>query len=71
MNGETFRADVEQILAPATVLRKVAAYTLKGTAYSTTTLCTTIAGCLDEVSRAECVAHLAHSGYGQPKRKTL
>ena len=123
MNGETFRAYVEQILAPTlkrgeivfmdnvsihkvegvreaierrgailvhlpayspdlnpieqmfsklkSVLRKVAAYTLKGAAYSTTTLCKTISACLDQISRAECVAYLAHSGYGQPKRKTL
>ena len=123
MNGETFRAYVEQILAPTlkrgeivfmdnvsihkvegvreaierrgailvylpayspdlnpieqmfsklkSVLRKVAAYTLKGAAYSTTTLCKTISACLDEISQAECVAYLAHSGYGQPKRKTL
>ena len=36
-----------------------------------TTLCKTISACLDQISRAECVAYLAHSGYGQPKRKTL
>jgi transposase len=123
MNGETFRAYVEQILAPTlkrsdivfmdnvsihkvegvreaierrgailvylpayspdfnpieqmfsklkSVLRKVAAYTLKGAAYSTTTLCKTISACLDKISRAECVAYFVHSGYGQPKRKTL
>ena len=123
MNGETFRAYVEQILAPTlkrgdivfmdnvpihkvagvreaierrgailvylpayspdlnpieqmfaklkSVLRKVAAYTLKGTAYSMTSLCETIGVCLDEISRAECAAYLAHSGYGQPNRKML
>jgi transposase len=123
MNGETFRAYVEQVLAPTlkrgdivfmdnvpihkvagvreaiegrgailiylpayspdfnpieqlfaklkAVLRKIAAYTLRGTAYSIKRLCRTIAACLDEISRAECAAYLAHSGYGQPKRKTL
>jgi transposase len=123
MNGEMFRAYVEQILAPTlkkgeilfldnapihkvagvreaverrgaklvylpayspdfnpieqmfsklkSVLRKIAAYTLKGAAYSMTNLCKTIATCIDEISRAECGAYLAHSGYGQPKRKML
>ena len=123
MNGETFKAYVEQILAPAlkradivfmdnvsvhkvigireaieargarlvylpayspdlnpieqvfaklkAVLRKIAAYTLKRAAYSIKRLCKTIASCLDEISRTECAAYLAHSGYGQPKRKTL
>lgn len=123
MNGETFRAYVEQLLAPTlkkgeivlmdnvpvhkvagvqeaieargatlfylpayspdfnpieqvfaklkAVLRKIAAYTLKGTAYSIKHLCKTIAACLDEISRAECAAYFANSGYGQPKRKTL
>jgi transposase len=123
MDGETFRAYVEQILAPTlkrgdivfmdnvpvhkvagvreaiegrgailvylpayspdfnpieqwfaklkAVLRKLAAYTLKGAAYSIESLCKTIAACLDEISRAECAAYLAHAGYGQPKRKML
>jgi len=123
MNGETFRAYTEQILAPTlkrgdivfmdnvsvhkvadvqeaierrgaslvylpayspdfnpieqlfaklkAILRKIAAYTLKGAAYTIKHLCKTIAAGLDEISRAECAAYLAHSGYGQPKRKTL
>ena len=123
MNGETFRAYTEQILAPTlkrgdivfmdnvsvhkvagvqeaierrgaslvylpayspdfnpieqlfaklkAILRKIAASTLKGAAYAIKHLCKTIAACLDEISRAECAAYLAHSGYGQPKRKTL
>ena len=123
MNGETFRAYVEQFLAPTleksdivfmdnvpvhkvagiqeaieargavliylpayspdfnpieqmfaklkAVLRKIAAHTLKGTAYSIPRLCKTIAACLDQISRAECAAYLANSGYGQPKRKKL
>jgi len=123
MNGETFRAYVEQVLAPTlkkgdivfmdnvpvhkvagvqeaieargailiylpayspdfnpieqvfaklkAVLRKIAAHTLKGAAYSIPRLCKTIAACLDQISRAECAAYLANSGYGQPKRKTL
>ena len=123
MNGETFRAYVEQVLAPTlkkgdivfmdnvpvhkvagvqeaieargailiylpayspdfnpieqvfaklkAVLRKIAAHTLKGAAYSIPRLCKTVAACLDQISRAECAAYLANSGYGQPKRKTL
>jgi transposase len=115
MNGETFRAYVEQILAPTlkrsdivfmdnvpihkvagiqeaieargalliylpayspdlnpieqvfaklkAVLRKIAAYTLKGAAYSLKGLCKTIAACLVEITRAECAAYLANSGY--------
>ena len=115
MNGETFRAYVEQILAPTlksgdivfmdnvsvhkvagvqeaiqrrgatlvylpayspdfnpieqvfaklkAILRKIAAYTLKGAAYSIKRLCKAIAACLDEISRAECAAYLAHAGY--------
>jgi transposase len=123
MNGETFRAYIEQVLAPTlkrgdivfmdnvsvhkvtgveqaieargailiylpayspdlnpieqvfaklkAILRKVAAYTLKGATYSMESLCKTIASCLHDISRAECTAYLANSGYGQPKRKTL
>jgi transposase len=63
---------IEQMFAKLkSVLRKVAAYTLKGAAYSMTSLCETIGACLEEISRAECAAYLAHSGYGQPKRKML
>jgi len=48
---------IEQMFSKLkSVLRKVAAYTLKGAAYSTTTLCKTISACLDEISQAECVA---------------
>jgi transposase len=63
---------IEQIFAKLkAILRKVAAYALKGAAYSINSLCKTIAACLDEISRAECTAYLANAGYGQPKRKTL
>ena len=63
---------IEQVFAKLkAILRKVAAYTLKGTTYSIKTLCKTIASCLDEICRAECAAYLANAGYGQPKRKTL
>lgn len=119
MDGETFRAYIEQVLAPTlkrgeivfmdnvpvhkvagvqqaieargailfylpayspdlnpiaklkAILRKIAAYTLKGASYSIEHLCKTIAACLNEISRAECAAYLANSGYSQPKRKTL
>jgi transposase len=63
---------IEQVFAKLkAVLRKIAAYALKGTAYSMKRLCQTIAACLDEISRAECAAYLANSGYGQSKRETL
>ena len=63
---------IEQVFAKLkAVLRKIAAYALRGAAYSIKRLCRTIAACLDEISDAECAAYLAHSGYGQPKRKTL
>lgn len=63
---------IEQVFAKLkAVLRKIAAYTLKGAAYSIKSLCKTIAACLDQISRAECAAYLANSGYRQPKRKTL
>ena len=121
MNGETFRAYVEQILAPTlkrgeivfmdnvsihkvegvreaierrgailvylpayspdlnpieqmfsklkSVLRKVAAYTLKGAAYSATTLCTPLA--LTKSLGLNALRMSRITGYGQPKRKTL
>jgi transposase len=63
---------IEQVFAKLkAILRKIAAYTLKNAAYSITSLCKTIASCLDEISRAECAAYLANSGYGQPNRKML
>jgi hypothetical protein len=55
---------IEQVFAKLkAVLRKIAAYMLKGAAYSLKRLCKTIAACLDEISRAECAAYFAHSGY--------
>lgn len=55
---------IEQVFAKLkAVLRKIAAHTLKGAAYSIESLCKTIAVCLDEISRAECGAYFAHSGY--------
>ena len=63
---------IEQLFAKIkAILRKIAAYTLKNAAYSVNGLCKAIVSCLNEISRSECAAYLAHSGYGQPKRKTL
>ena len=63
---------IEQVFAKLkSILRKIAAYILRGAAYSIKHLCHSIASCLDQISRAECAAYLANSGYGQPKRKTL
>jgi len=54
---------IEQFFAKLkAVLRKLAAYTLKGAAYSIESLCKTIAACLDEISRVKCAACLANAG---------
>jgi transposase len=118
MNGETFKAYVEQFLAPTlkrgdivfmdnvsvhkvdgveqaieargaipyspdlnpieqlfaklkAMLRKIAAYSLKNSAFTIDSLCKAIASCLRELSRSECAAFLANSGYGQPNREPL
>jgi hypothetical protein len=34
-------------------------------------LCEAIASCLPQISRSECAAYLANSGYGQSNRETL
>src|SRR5580692_5303278 len=63
---------IEQLFAKLkALLRKIAAYTLKNAAFTVSGLCKTVAWCLDQISRAECAAYLANSGYGQPKRKPL
>jgi putative transposase len=119
MNGETFKAYVEQFLAPTlkkddivfmdnmvggveeaieargaipfylpayspdlnpieqlfaklkSMLRKIAAYSLKQAAFTVDTLCEAIASCLPQISRSECAAYLANSGYGQSNREAL
>jgi hypothetical protein len=48
------------------MLRKIAAYSLKNSAFIIDSLCKAIASCLREISRFECAAFLANSGYGQP-----
>ena len=53
------------------MLRKVAAYSLKQAAFTVDSLCETIASSLLQISRSECAAYLANSGYGQPNRETL
>ena len=63
---------IEQLFAKLkALLRKVAAYTLKNRAFTIKSLCKTVASCLDQISRTECAAYLANSGYGQPKRRLL
>ena len=63
---------IEQLFAKLkALLRKIAAYTLKNRAFTVARLCKTVAWCLDQISRAECAAYLANSGYGQPKRTAL
>ena len=63
---------IEQFFAKLkSVLRKIAAYTLKGSAFKVDGLCKAIVSCLDKIARSECAAYLANSGYGQPKREML
>ena len=63
---------IEQLFAKLkALLRKVAAYTLKNRAFTIKSLCKTVTSCLDQISRTECAAYLANSGYGQPKRRLL
>jgi len=63
---------IEQFFAKLkSILRKIAAYTLKGIAFTVDGLCKAIASCLDQIARSECAAYLANSGYGQTKRETL
>jgi len=61
---------IEQLFAKLkALLRKIAAYTHKDGAFAVKGLCKTIAWCLEQISRTECAAYFANSGYGQPKRK--
>ena len=63
---------IEQMFAKLkSLLRKIAAYSLKQAAYTVDSLCAAIASSLTKISRSECAAYLANSGYGQSNRKTL
>jgi len=63
---------IEQLFAKLkAMLRKIAAYFLKNSAFTIDSLCKAIASCLREISRSECAAFLANSGYGQSNRETL
>ena len=63
---------IEQLFAKLkSMLRKIAAYSLKQAAFTVDTLCEAIASCLPQISRSECSAYLANSGYGQSNRETL
>lgn len=63
---------IEQLFAKLkAMLRKIAAYSLKNSAFTIDSLCKAIAFCLREISRSECAAFLANSGYRQPNRETL
>jgi hypothetical protein len=53
------------------MLRKIAAYSLKNSAFTIDSLCKAIASCLREIARSECAAFLTNSGYGQPNREAL
>src|SRR5437899_6136202 len=60
---------IEQLFAKLkAMLRKIAAYSLKNSAFTIDSLCKAIASCLRAISRSECAAFLANPGYGQPNR---
>jgi hypothetical protein len=66
------RAMIEQLFAKLkAMLRKIAAYSLKKSAFTIDSLCKAIASCLHEISRSDCAAFLANSGYCQPNREAL
>jgi transposase len=63
---------IEQLFSKLkAMLRKIAAYSLKNSAFTIDSLCKAVATCLRETSRSECAAFLTNSGYGQPNRETL
>lgn len=63
---------IEQLFAKLkSMLRKIAAYSLKQAAFTVDGLCEAIASCLPQISRSECAAYLANSGYGQSNREML
>ena len=63
---------IEQLFSKLkSMLRKIAAYSLKQAAYTIDSLCAAIASSLIEISRSECSAYLANSGYGQSNREVL
>jgi transposase len=63
---------IEQLFAKLkAMLRKIAAYSLKNSAFTIDSLCKAIASCLREISRSECAAFLGNSGYGQSNREPL
>ena len=63
---------IEQLFAKLkSMLRKIAAYSLKQAAYTVDSRCAAIASSLTEITRSECAAYLANSRYGQSYRETL
>ena len=63
---------IEQLFAKLkSMLRKIAAYSLKQEEYTVGSLCAAIASSLTEITRSECAAYLANSEYGQSYRETL
>jgi transposase len=63
---------IEQLFSKLkAMLRKIAAYSLKNSAFTINSLCKAISSCLREISQFECAAFLANSGYCQPNREML
>jgi transposase len=63
---------IEQLFAQLkSMLRKIAAYSLKQAAFTVDSLCDAIASSLIKISRYECAAYLANSGYRQSNWETL
>ena len=63
---------IEQLFAKLkSMLRKIAAYSLKQAAYTVDSLCAAIASSLTKISRSECAAYLTNSGYRGPRTMTI
>jgi len=61
---------IEQFFAKLkSMLRKIAAYSLKQAAYTVDSLCVAIASSLTKISRSECSAYLTNSGYRNQGRQ--
>jgi len=64
---------IEQLFSKLkAMLRKIAAYSLKNSVFTINSLCKAVAAsCLRKISRLECAAFLANSGYGQSNWEML
>jgi hypothetical protein len=70
--SHAWRCTIEQLFAKLkALLRKIASYTLKNSAFTVRSLCKTIASCLNQISKAECAAYLAKFWIWSSNRRLL